>query len=70
MADKHESPDALKLLTQVDWVRALARSLVEDVNDADDLAQEALLGRGPTPRWAAAAGRSQAGFRTCSKEAT
>lgn len=37
------------LLEQVQWVRALARSLVRDANDADDLSQEALLAAVDSP---------------------
>ena len=41
------------LLRQTDWLRALARELVVDSNEADDLAQEALMAglrRGGSPR--------------------
>lgn len=39
----HPPLNDVDLLAQVGWVRALARQLALDVNDADDLAQEALV---------------------------
>jgi RNA polymerase sigma factor (sigma-70 family) len=38
----HRMPDTGALLANADWVRALARRLVSDANDADDVAQDAL----------------------------
>jgi DNA-directed RNA polymerase specialized sigma24 family protein len=38
----HRMPDTEALLANADWVRALARRLVSNANDADDIAQDAL----------------------------
>ena len=43
MTPNPPSPDAVHLLGQTEWIRGLARRLVADPNDADDLAQDVLV---------------------------